>query len=162
MSRPSGVSEDDAGSAVAGSELSPLQVELRDRHRDFYLDLAERAAAAWRHERDQWLPVLVEELSNLRAALSWSIGRRDREKALRLCTALSALWAKRRLLREAVDAFDAALALDGADGEVVFSARIAFGEVLWAAGRYRDAIAVLEPAAELEDPAGDRCRGRRC
>jgi predicted ATPase len=65
------------------------EAELRRRHRDWFLDLAERAA------REHWGPRQIEaydrlaaDLDNLRAALDWTVAIRDGATALRLAAAL--------------------------------------------------------------------------
>ena len=51
------------------------QVELRRRHRDYYLGVAARAAQDWYSPRElEWMEWTRTELPNLRAALNWSIG----------------------------------------------------------------------------------------
>ena len=54
---------------------------VRDRHAEYYRVLAERSWVDWRQAggRPQtwWIAQLTDELDNLRAALTWSIGRAD-------------------------------------------------------------------------------------
>lgn len=154
-SRPIDVTvHDEASQADPG----PLQAELRNRHRDFYVNLAEGAAEAWDRESEHWLPILAKEQGNLRAALEWSLRRNDRDSALRLCTALAPFWCNRRLFSEADAAFSAALEIDGPESVTSARALAAHGEVLWEAGRYWDAVGVLEEARHwlvtVEDRAG--------
>ena len=56
---------------------------VRDRHAEYYRVLAERSWVDWRQPggRPQtwWIGHLTDELDNLRAALTWSIGRPDAE-----------------------------------------------------------------------------------
>jgi non-specific serine/threonine protein kinase len=67
---------------------------LRTRHRDFFLGLAEEAEPKLRGpEQDMWLARLDAEHDNLRAALEW--GRSDEtgaEAGLRLAAALFRFW----------------------------------------------------------------------
>ena len=71
----------------------------RDRHRDWFLALAEEAEIGLRTgEQLFWLNHLETEHDNLRAALEWSLGRSessadDAEKGLRIAGALAQFWA---------------------------------------------------------------------
>ncbi|WP_181780864.1 ATP-binding protein [Pseudonocardia pini] len=67
---------------------------LRCRHRDFYLNIAERAADAWcGPEQAEILSRLRAEHDNLGAALDWSVATRGEEDmALRLAVALRYHW----------------------------------------------------------------------
>src|SRR5687767_2248368 len=66
---------------------------LRDRHRDFYLELAERAGAHLRRgEQLTWLDMLDASHDNLIAALEWSIARGDADGAQRMVGALRFYW----------------------------------------------------------------------
>src|SRR5262249_46243398 len=75
----------DAGEAAAA----------RDRHRDYYLSWAERAAPeVVACDQLLWYARIEAEHDNLRAAIDWSAGDgTDRE--LRLCAALAHFWALR-------------------------------------------------------------------
>ncbi|MGH2410211.1 MAG: tetratricopeptide repeat protein [Chloroflexota bacterium] len=63
-------------------------------HRDYYLQLAEQADAAWRTgQHEHWLERLDSEADNFRAALEWSKSRPDDTAALtRLTVALARYW----------------------------------------------------------------------
>jgi predicted ATPase len=64
-------------------------VELRGRHRDQYLSLAEHAEPElYAPEQRRWLDQLEREHDNLRAALGWSLGAAEVELGLRLASAL--------------------------------------------------------------------------
>ena len=67
---------------------------VQRRHRDWYLELAERADPRLRGpEEDAWLGRLEVEHDNLRAALEWSKGERDSAGAeLRLAKTLEWFW----------------------------------------------------------------------
>ena len=66
---------------------------IQRRHRDWYLDFAERATAKLRGpEQDVWLSRLEIEHDNLRAALGWSKAVRDAAAILRLAAALTWFW----------------------------------------------------------------------
>jgi non-specific serine/threonine protein kinase len=89
------------------------QDELRRRHRDHYLDLAERAAAgSLTAEQVGWLIRLRQETPNLRVALDFSYGRPGQEAAgLRLTVLLRHYWLMVGLFSEGRRWHDRALAL---------------------------------------------------
>src|SRR5579859_8009349 len=65
----------------------------RDRHRDWYLALAEQAEPHLTSgEQAVWLDVLELESDNLRAALGWCWSTRSIDLGLRLAAALSWFW----------------------------------------------------------------------
>jgi predicted ATPase len=66
--------------------------QVRRRHAEYFLALAERAEAELlRPGREPWLARLVQEHDNLRAALTWSLAA-DRRLGLRLAGALGYFW----------------------------------------------------------------------
>jgi tetratricopeptide (TPR) repeat protein len=67
--------------------------DLRRRHAEYFLTLAERAAPELRGARQQdWFVQLRAEQDNLRAALAWSLGAGKAELGLRLVGALRDFW----------------------------------------------------------------------
>ena len=68
--------------------------DVQRRHRDWHLDLAERAESQSRgHDQDAWLDRLETEHDNMRAALAWSKSAEEGVEAwLRLAGALSWFW----------------------------------------------------------------------
>lgn len=66
---------------------------LHNKHRDFFVGLAERAEPELRRsEQAQWLDRLEAEIDNLRAAIGWSLDSRAVESALTLAGALAYFW----------------------------------------------------------------------
>ena len=66
---------------------------VRDRHRNFFLALAEEAEPHLRGpEADEWLDRLEQEHDNLRAALEWSLESGQAEALQRHVVALSRFW----------------------------------------------------------------------
>ena len=85
--------------------------DLRDRHRDWFLRLAERAANGLEGpDQLAWLDALEAEQDNLRAALAWSQAQPGETGAgLQLAGALSEFWEKRGYATEALGWLEAAL-----------------------------------------------------
>ncbi len=74
--------------------------QVRSRHLDFFLELAEKAEPEVRgHDQLTWLSRLVEDLDNLRSALEWA-QHEDAEVFLRLASALWRFWNMRSLIVE--------------------------------------------------------------
>ena len=75
--------------------------DVRNRHRDWYAGLAERAAPELIGERQAaWLHRLAAEHDNLRTALGWSIERGDVEAGLRLAAPIWQYWLARGHIAE--------------------------------------------------------------
>ena len=86
--------------------------QLRDRHRRYYTNLAERAAAHLRgHDQRYWIRRMDAETANLRRSLDSAIHGNDASAALGMVNALAWYWFLRRRLREARRALDEALAV---------------------------------------------------
>jgi predicted ATPase/class 3 adenylate cyclase len=89
---------------------------VRERHRDYFLALAEEAKPKLNGvEQAAWLRRLEEEYDNFRAGLNWSIVEAGSEKGLRLCTALLRFWAMREHLSEGMEWFVRVLGKAGAE-----------------------------------------------
>jgi len=74
-------------------EASGETVRSRGAHAGYYLALAEKAEPQLvGAEQGQWLHRLEQEHENLRAALGWSMQRKEAVTALRLAAALSRFW----------------------------------------------------------------------
>jgi predicted ATPase/DNA-binding winged helix-turn-helix (wHTH) protein/Tfp pilus assembly protein PilF len=97
---------------------SGLAGAVRERHRDFFLALAEEAkpelAGAAQAE---WLQRLEAEHDNLRSAIEWSVAEAGSGKCLRLCSALQQFWITRGHFSEGRQW--CATALDKAQDETV-------------------------------------------
>lgn len=94
-------------------EESGEAVELRNRHLNYFVDLAERAEKnTFGSESVSYHRLLDEELDDIRAAMEWSIHSRQATKAFRLSAALYYFWYNRSLLgREWKEQLDDALPL---------------------------------------------------
>jgi predicted ATPase/DNA-binding SARP family transcriptional activator/tetratricopeptide (TPR) repeat protein len=87
-------------------------LQIRERHRRYYADLAERAGPQLRgQDQRYWLTRLDAETANLRASLEATITDGDAAGALRMVNALAWYWFLRGRLTEARRALDQALAL---------------------------------------------------
>lgn len=86
--------------AVERLEKSGEGDELRRRHGEHFLALAEEAEPNLRGSPGRWLERLDREHDNLRAALDWFEASGEREHALRLAGALWRFWYLRGLLAE--------------------------------------------------------------
>jgi non-specific serine/threonine protein kinase len=138
---------------AAGEDAS-----LRDRHRDWYLALAEQAAPHLRG-RDQipWLDRLAAAHDNLRLALAWSLYRRAVEPGLRLAVALAWFWYKRGHWAEGHQWLARLLALaDEAPATLRVRALAASGELAHAQGDYSRAITAFEQSLALARALADR------
>lgn len=66
---------------------------LRDRHLEYFINLAETAAPHLiRPEQLEWLAQLDSDYENLRLALEWASGKESAEASLRLCAGLGKFW----------------------------------------------------------------------
>ena len=130
-------------------------VTLSTRHRDFYLDLAERAEPQVRGSSGSvWMARLVSEHDNIRAALRWSQTAGDGEKLVRFTLALGWFWQLRCFFREGRAWLDAALRFSDS---TTTRARllIQIGELAWAQGDHASGRPILEEALSLAVEAGD-------
>ncbi len=74
-------------------EVSEKANGSKDRHLDYFLNLAETAAPHLiRSEQLKWLTQLDADYDNLRVALEWALSTESCEPALRLCAALGPFW----------------------------------------------------------------------
>jgi DNA-binding CsgD family transcriptional regulator/tetratricopeptide (TPR) repeat protein len=104
--------------------------ETRRRHADFFLALAEEAEPRLWGPRDrEWLVRLEGEHDNMRAALSWALGRGETELGLMLAGSLAMFWRAHGHLGEGRGWLEEALAKDGRRASV--AARIKALEALF-------------------------------
>jgi predicted ATPase len=84
---------------------------LRDRHLEYFLELAEAAEPHLiRPEQLEWLEKLDADYDNLRLALEWAVNKESSEPSLRLCAALGFFWSLRCNWLEGTKWLDQALA----------------------------------------------------
>ena len=129
---------------------------VRQRHRDWYLGLAERAEPEL-HGPDQgvWLDRLETEHDNLRAALEWSFGGGEPEAGLRLAQALHYFWLARGYLSEGRRWLEEALSgSSGASTPARANALFAAGLLANFQGDYERAAALAEESLSLSRALG--------
>ena len=84
----------------------------RDRHREWFLALAEQAMPELHRETQMtWLDRLDEEHENLRAALDWTLKQEEAEISLRFAAALAEFWNIRYYKSDALKYYEKSLSL---------------------------------------------------
>ena len=133
------------------------RVELSDRHLDFYLARAERAAPELETTgQREWLAVLDADAANLAAAIDRAAQTRP-DGALRLCLALTMWWRLRGRFTLAEVAY--ARALDAADPEPSAPrARVLWARawLLWLAGDYMTALQTAQESLTSAEAVEDK------
>jgi predicted ATPase len=146
----------------AADRLASEGEDLRRRHAEYFAALAERAEPElWGPEQVARYRELEREHDNARAALAWSIDRREADLALRLVAALWTLWFTHGYLAEGARWMDEALGLPGwTSARHRALAALRTGDVLSARGDHESAAALIAEARalfdELQDHAGVR------
>jgi non-specific serine/threonine protein kinase len=135
--------------------------ELRSRHRDWYLALAEEAQSKLTGvDQVAWLDRLNMEHDNLRAALEWSVrGEQNADAALRLSSAIWRFWDIRGYISEGRAWLSEALALNSgcpATALVRAKALNAAGGLALLQNDTEQAASLYEQALELRRAAGDK------
>jgi predicted ATPase/DNA-binding CsgD family transcriptional regulator len=93
-------------------EVSGEREEIRRAHANYYVALAEEAEPKLcSAERENWVHRLEREHDNIRAALSWSVERKEAATALRLGGALWRFWLLHGHLSEGRKFLEKALAI---------------------------------------------------
>jgi predicted ATPase len=149
--------------AVERLEESPLEEELRRKHAEYFLTLAELAEPKLvGHEAAQWLERLEREHDNFRTALSWAGAAGRLELELRLAGALQVFWRLRGHLHEGTSRLEAALARGSdAPGTVRAKALHAVGILVARQGGHHRAWELFEEALSLFREAGNEDRAAR-
>jgi predicted ATPase/class 3 adenylate cyclase len=132
---------------------------VRDRHRNWFLELAERAATELRGpEQALWLDRLEQEHDNLRAALEWSQGSEEAGDAgLRLAGSLYRFWYVRGYLAEGRQWLEEALVKSGgAAGPARGRALHGAGYLAWSQGDFQRASPLLEESLTIYRQLGDK------
>ncbi|MFF8787065.1 ATP-binding protein [Streptomyces sp. NPDC015125] len=133
--------------AAAGDESN-----LSERHRDWYLDLAEQADSEWfGPNRTRWLERLQDECPNIRAALEYSLSEPGQARAgLKMAGDLWGFWLARGAFTEARRWLSRGVSLDTADSPPRAKALWFLG---WITSEQGDPIRALGLLAEAQSLA---------
>jgi predicted ATPase/class 3 adenylate cyclase len=125
--------------------------EIKRLHAQYFLTLAEVAFPELRGpDQLEWLERLEAEYDNMRAALSWALGRKEAEVALRLGGALGWFWSMRGYHSEGRRWLEEALAMEGRmSPEVRAMALAGAGELAYEQGDLDRAEEAYEEGLEL-------------
>ena len=132
---------------------------IRERHRDYFLALAEEAEPKLLDaEHAEWLQRWEEEHENLRAALNWSLAESGSEGGLRLCGALQNFWITRGYFSEGRESCARALGKVGAKQRTQQHAKVLneAGLLAYLQGDYPAARALDEESLAIRRQSGDR------
>jgi predicted ATPase/class 3 adenylate cyclase len=131
---------------------------IRRAHAQYFLELAEEAEPRLTtSEQVRWLNELDDEYGNLRAALSWSLERREAETALRLGGALWRFWYMRGHTNEGRRWLDEALSLSAKGAESLRARALnGAGHLAWSQGDHERAKALREESLALSRQAEDK------
>ncbi|MER3437506.1 MAG: hypothetical protein C4346_07890, partial [Chloroflexota bacterium] len=127
-----------------------------ERHAQLMLALAEEAQDGLTGSAQaMWLGRLEQELANLRAALSWTIGQGQGAIACTILSALHRFWEARGHVTEARSWLDRALALAGTPDEIRARALVIAATLARRQGDYDRAVGLYEEALVLYQALGD-------
>lgn len=132
--------------------------ELRTRHAQYFLDLAEEVGREVRagHDQAAWLQRLHADHDNFRAALQRLSGLADADDELRLATALGNLWEVQGHIFEAQQALEGALRRSPERRDVSrASALLRVGLLAYDRGQYEQANTRLNESLALARKLGD-------
>jgi non-specific serine/threonine protein kinase len=140
------------GAAKLRKEFPDEEPLLRERHRDWYLQMAEEAEPALLSgAQEQWLTSLEREHDNMRAALAWSVERAEGESALRLAGALWRFWSLRGYMAEGRERLSTVLGLPGAVVRTAHRAKVLHGagRLAFQQGDYAAARRLFEESLDI-------------
>jgi predicted ATPase len=132
-------------------EQSAEAEEIKRTHAEYFRTLAEEAYPQLRGpDQLEWLERLEAEHDNMRAALTWALGRKEVEVALRLGGALWWFWSMRGYYSEGRRWLQEALAMEGRGSpEVRAMALAGAGGLAWEQGDYDRTQKACEEGLEL-------------
>ena len=132
--------------------------KVRSRHRDWFLELAERAEPELMEggKQARWMALLEEEHDNLRAALEWCADDDDPAPMARLSAALHRFWYVRGYAGEGRRWFKRALERrEQLPPQLVAKALLGAGSLAWAHHDHRAALPVLNESLEIRREMDD-------
>ena len=132
--------------------------DLRRRHAEHFLDLAEKAELhLTREDRVVWLVRLEREEGNLRAVLDWAERTGDADTGLRTAVAIWRFWQQRGHLSEGRGRLERLLAMAGAAAPGRLRARAlgALGGIAYWQNDYPPTRAAYEEAVGIAREVGD-------
>jgi predicted ATPase/class 3 adenylate cyclase len=138
--------------------LGPAADAARSAHRNQYVALAEAATAQLvGRDQSEWLDRLDLELGNIRAAIAYSLKRRDPTPGIRLAAALREFWKTRGHATEGIEALRALLDLPTQQEQTLLRARglAAAAYLLEQSGGYTTAEEYCEDGLAIARAAGD-------
>jgi predicted ATPase/DNA-binding XRE family transcriptional regulator len=136
--------------------------ELRDKHLDYFLRLAEIAEPhLMRSEQLEWLSSLNADYENLRLAFEWALSKETAEPSLKLCNALAWFWKFRSRWIEGMDCIKKALAKSSqtqsrnekAARERAFAVQAALE---WQSGNYQQVLSAAQAGLVLASDVSDK------
>lgn len=131
----------------------------RARHRDFFIDVAEKALPMISGpDQGKWLARQDLERENFSTALSFEDGSSNPQPALRLVDALVPYWVNRGLMSVGLRATEDLLARRALASRSPMRARGLFcaGQISYYMGRYSEAIDFLAESLAIARESGDR------
>lgn len=129
----------------------------RDRHCNYYLGLVHGDEKGF-SEANQWVDeqTLVDELDNLRAAMSWGIWNIQVQDTLKIATALGQFWYTHGYWQEGLEWLDWGLSGPGPVPYIVRAKALTVsGRLKRYLGEYAEAIAMLEESLAFWDKCDD-------
>lgn len=135
---------------------------LRDRHLEYFLNLAETAEPHLiRPEQLDWLPVLETDYENLRFAFEWSLSKKTAELSLNLCKALWWFWRIRCYWLEGLSWLKRALAKpsqnESMNEKAARSRALAtYVDLEWQLGNFEESLSPAQASLELASEVSDK------
>jgi predicted ATPase/DNA-binding CsgD family transcriptional regulator len=134
--------------------------QVRDRHLDHFLALAERAEPGLDSDQDRWLELLDRDRANVDAALEWALVPGPRaDRGRRLAAATARHWQLRGRTVEGLDALRRAVELAPTD-ESALQARLLTGTAMLAMVSGHPVLVTDATTRAGEQPADDGTRAR--
>jgi predicted ATPase len=138
-------------------EASGEALAVRRAHLDYYIAIADAAAAALRGPNQvAWLGRLDDVRENLRTALAGALERREQEPALRLASALFWFWHMRGDFSEGRDWLERALAGSEHHGRARIQALNLTSVLSWTRGDFSHAGTLADDAYAAALACGDK------